>query len=171
MEFHDNYPSYETMYNHDEEYGKKSRKKLWMVFWIMLVVTIVELIIGTYAGDWGLLTEHRSSTFVLKVIFVGLTLAKAAYIVWVFMHLGHEVKFFKYVILLPYITFMLYGIFIILTEGSYAGESGRFAKVDPILVEQQKYLVEHHKHHGAGGHGDAKEHENAAEAHGEQEHH
>jgi cytochrome c oxidase subunit IV len=173
MEFHDNYPSYETMYNHDEEYGKKSRKKLWMVFWIMLVVTIVELIIGTYAGDWGLLTEHRSSTLILKVIFVGLTLAKAGYIVVIFMHLGHEVKFFKYVILLPYVTFMLYGIFIILTEGSYAGESGRFAKVDPILVEQQKYWVEHHKHGGPNGDTKAhrSEHEEGTEAHGEQEHH
>jgi cytochrome c oxidase subunit IV len=148
-EFHDNYPSYETMYNHDDAYGKKARRTLWNVFWVMLIITVVELIIGFMAPSKG-----WSGTFGLKALFIGLTIAKAAAIVWWFMHLGHEVKFFKYVILVPYITFMLYGIFIILTEGSYAGESGRFTKVDPILVEQQQKLSSGHGHGSShdGGH-------------------
>jgi cytochrome c oxidase subunit IV len=160
MEFHDNYPSYETMYNHDDAYGKKARRKLWNVFWIMLAITIFELVIGSMAPrhDW-------TGTLWLKVLFITLTIAKAGYIVIIFMHLGHEVKFFKYVILVPYITFMLYGIFIILTEGSYAGESGRFTKVDPILVEQQNYLREHKHDHDGGAHGAAAGH---GEAHGEE---
>jgi caa(3)-type oxidase subunit IV len=143
-EFHDDYPSYETMYNHDDAYGKKARRTLWNVFWIMLAITIFELIIGFMAPSHG-----WSGTWWLKTLFIGLTIAKAAFIVIWFMHLGHEVKFFKYVILVPYITFMLYGIFIILTEGSYAGESGRFTKVDPILVEQQKALRAGHGHGAA----------------------
>jgi cytochrome c oxidase subunit IV len=150
MEFHDNYPSYETMYNHDDAYGKKARRTLWNVFWVMLVITIVELVIGFMAPSKG-----WSGTFGLKALFIGLTIVKAAAIVWWFMHLGHEVKFFKYVILVPYITFMLYGIFIILTEGSYAGESGRFTKVDPILVQQQEQLRAGHGHGAA--HGDSQE--------------
>lgn len=157
-EFHDNFPSYETMYNHDEAYGKKARRTLWNVFWIMLIITIAELIIGSMAPGHG-----WSGTLWLKVLFIGLTLAKAAFIVWWFMHLGHEVKFFKYVILVPYITFMFYGIFIILTEGTYAGESGRFTRVDPILVEQQQKLRAGHGHHDAAatheGHEAEKSHE------------
>lgn len=158
-EFHDNFPSYETMYNHDEAYGKKARRTLWNVFWVMLIITIVELVIGFMAPSKG-----WSGTFGLKALFIGLTIAKAAAIVWWFMHLGHEVKFFKYVILVPYITFMLYSIFIILTEGMYAGESGRFTKVDPILVEQQKTLSAGHGHGAAHdeGHDAAKE-----DAHGD----
>lgn len=145
-EFHDNYPSYETMYNHDEEYGKKARRTLWNVFWIMLVITIFELIIGSMAPGHG-----WSGTLWLKVLFIGLTIAKAGYIVIKFMHLGHEVKAFKYVILAPYLVLMLYGIFIILTEGTYAGESGRFTRVDPILVNQQTELRTAHGH-SDGGH-------------------
>jgi len=156
MEFHDNYPSYETMYNHDEAYGKKARRTLWNVFWIMLIITIVELVIGFLAPSKG-----WSGTLGLKVLFIGLTIAKAAFIVWWFMHLGHEVKFFKYVILVPYITFMLYTIFIVLTEGTYSGQSGNLTKIDPILVDQQEQLRAGHGHAAAhdAGHDEAKHEE------------
>lgn len=156
MEFHDNYPSYETMYNHDEDYGKKARRTLWNVFWVMLFITVFELIVGFLAPSKG-----WSGTLGLKVLFIGLTIAKAAAIVWWFMHLNHEVKFFKYIILMPYIIFMLYTIFIILTEGTYAGGAGRYAKIDPILVKQQQDLA--NKSHGGG-------HDNH-ESHTEESHH
>ena len=149
MDFsHDNYPSYETMYNHDVEYGKKARRKLWNVFWIMLVITIAELGIGSMAPGHG-----WTGALWLKVLFITLTLAKAAYIVIVFMHLGHEVKFFKYIILGPYITFILYGLFIILGEGVYSGEVHHRTKVDPILAGQQQKLREEAAAHRAGGGG------------------
>jgi len=48
-----------------------------------------------------------------------LTVVKASYIVLVFMHLGDERKNFKWVILGPYIMFILYLIFICLTESTY----------------------------------------------------
>lgn len=152
-EFHDNYPSYETMYNHDEAYGKKARRTLWNVFWIMLAITIFELVIGSMAPGHG-----WSGALWLKVLFISLTVAKAAYIVIWFMHLGYEVKFFKYVILVPYTVFMFYGIFIILTEGTYAGSAGKFTRVDPILVEQQQKL------RAGNGHSEAAKTE-AAEGH------
>lgn len=142
MEFHDNYPQYEIMSNHDEETGKKDRRTLWNVFWVMLAITVFELIIGFLAPGQG-----WSGTWWLKTLFITLTIVKAAAIVMWFMHLGHEVKFFKYVILLPYIVFMLYTIFIILTEGSYAGRSGNLTRVDPIFVKQQEDLRQHQ--HGA----------------------
>lgn len=143
MEFHDNYPQYEIMSNHDEETGKKDRRTLWNVFWVMLAITVFELIVGFLAPGQG-----WSGTWWLKTLFITLTIVKAAAIVMWFMHLGHEVKFFKYVILLPYIVFMLYTIFIILTEGTYAGRSGNLTRVDPIFVKQQEDLRQHH--HGAG---------------------
>jgi len=148
MEFHDDYPSYETMYNHDEAYGKKARRTLWNVFWLMLAVTIFELVVGFYAPSQG-----WSGTFTLKFLFIGLTIVKAAAIVWWFMHLGHEVKFFKYAILLPYTIFMFYTIFIVLTEGTYAGGSNKMTKVDQIFIDQQQELA---KKHG-GGHDTHKE--------------
>ena len=50
-----------------------------------------------------------------------LTVIKAGYIVMVFMHLGEERKTFKLMILVPYIVFILYLIFHVLTEASAVG--------------------------------------------------
>lgn len=160
-EFHDNYPQYEIMANHDEAYGKKARRTLWNVFWVMLLITIFELIIGSMAPSHG-----WSGTLWLKVLFIGLTLVKAAAIVLWFMHLNHEVKFFKYIILIPYFVFILYTIFIVLTEGTYSGQQGRFAPTAKIFIDQQNALK--NGHHGAaasGGHEEAH-----GEAHGAEHH-
>lgn len=149
-EFHDDYPSYETLAHHSEEEGKSKRKTLWRVFWYMLAITIVELIIGSMAPAQG-----WSGTLGLKVLFIGLTIVKAAFIVMAFMHLGHENSFLKYVILIPYAIFMSYAIFIILDEGVYSADSENRTRIDPLLIKQQEDLK-------AGGHG---QHE-VAPAHG-----
>ncbi len=157
-EFHDDYPSYEHMAHHSNEEGKTIRRKLWRVFWIMLAITIFELVIGSLAPGQG-----WSGATWLKFLFIGLTLLKAGYIVLEFMHLGHEVKFFKYVILLPYAIFMSYGIFIILDEGVYSGEAVNRTRIDPILIHQQEELKAHHGHHAAEA--------TANEEHKEEAHH
>lgn len=141
-EFHDDYPSYETLAHHSEEEGKKKRKTLWRVFWYMLIITIVELIIGSMAPAQG-----WSGTLGLKVLFIGLTIVKAGFIVMAFMHLGHEVTFMKYTILVPYVIFMSYAIFIILDEGVYSGDPENRTKVDPLLIKQQEDLKAGHGHH------------------------
>ena len=107
-EFHDDYPQYEFMAHHSEEEGKVKRKKLWRVFWIMLAVTIIELIIGFQASKLGLLNDDRTSGVTLKFIFIGLTLLKAGFIVLSFMHLGDEKKVMKWTILAPYTIFIVY---------------------------------------------------------------
>lgn len=112
-EFNDNYPQYELMAHHSEEEGKTKRRKLWNVFWIMLGITLVELMVGFY--------NTHFSEIALKVIFIGFTIVKAGYIVLSFMHLGDEVKAFKYAVLVPFIVFIIYLVFIAdLGEGTYA---------------------------------------------------
>ena len=150
-EFHDDYPSYETMAHHSEEEGKKTRKTLWRVFWYMLAITIFELVVGSMAPSHG-----WSGTLGIKFLFIGLTIVKAGFIVMAFMHLGHEVTFMKYAILAPYIIFISYGIFIILDEGVYSGDPQNRTTVDPLLIKQQMDLKASHGHHDAA----------AAETHG-----
>jgi len=106
--------SYSVDANHDEAHGKAIRKKIWFVTFLLTVITAVEVFIGIIIkrGDPSLWTA-------VKVGFIILTLVKAAYIVLVFMHLGDERKSLKWVILGPYILFILYLIFIGLTESSY----------------------------------------------------
>jgi len=61
-------------------------KKIWMVFGLLSVVTIVEVALGIIKPD----ILHKSSflgTSPLNWIFIILTLFKAYYIAWSFMHL------------------------------------------------------------------------------------
>ncbi|MEO6904237.1 MAG: cytochrome C oxidase subunit IV family protein [Bacteroidia bacterium] len=149
-EFHDDYPQYELMAHHSEEEGKIKRRKLWNVFWIMLAITILELIIGTFAGKWGLLHDDRNSTFILKVIFIGLTIGKAYFIVYNFMHLGDEIKMLKYCVVVPYTIFAIYLFFITVGEANYS--LLHKDKMDPLIIKQKMELNEQAKsghHEGA----------------------
>jgi cytochrome c oxidase subunit IV len=157
MEFNDNYPSYETMAHHSEAEGKKKRRSLWNVFWIMLIVTIVELVIGFYAPSMA-----WSGTFGLKFVFITLTLLKAGFIVWSFMHLGHETKFMKYTVLLPYSIFILYAVFIVLTEGTYTGKADNRTYIDNTFEKQQVEMkTAHGSDHNAASHETDKKEEPA----------
>lgn len=104
--------SYSLNAHHSEEEGAKIRKKVWTVTAILTALTTVEVAMGIYF--------KRSDTFswtMIKWTFIALTLVKAAYIVLVFMHLGDERKNLRWVVLAPYMLFIVYLIFIALTEG------------------------------------------------------
>lgn len=165
MEFHDDYPQYEVMSNHSEAEGKPIRRRLWNVFWIMLVVTIIELLVGAFASNMGLLDDERRSKMLLKIGFVALTIIKAGYIVMVFMHLGHEVKFFKWTVLAPYLVFMLYLIFIILVEGIYVGVPKNRQPPAEQYLKNREETVKRLNAHDKGGHAPAAGHETEAAGH------
>ena len=104
--------------NHDEEHGKVLRKKIWKVTIILTAITIVEVITG------GSIKQYydgvpNDSWWMIKWGFIFLTLVKAGYIVLSFMHLGDERKNFRYMVLGPYMLFILYLIFHLFTEASY----------------------------------------------------
>jgi cytochrome c oxidase subunit 4 len=113
FEEYEGYPNYEKMAIHDEAHGKVVRKKLWGVFWIMLIVTLIELFIGYKYSE--ALSEINK-----EYLFIFLTVAKAFFIVFVFMHLGDEKKALKYVIIAPYTLFIFYLAFMAITEGVYS---------------------------------------------------
>ena len=108
---------YSLYTHHDEEQGKKLRKKIWMVTLLLTVVTVVEVFLGA------MIKQDSAAWPYVKLTFIVLTLLKAGYIVLSFMHLGDEKKVMKYVILAPYIVFVIYLIFIALTEGAYVGNA------------------------------------------------
>ncbi len=82
-------------------------KKIWKTFWILLFITLAELGIGLtiYTIHKG---EHPNSTLVMlfKGIVCILTLAKAFYIVSIFMHLGDEVRNLIMTIIVPLLLFV-----------------------------------------------------------------
>lgn len=105
--------SYARAAHHDEEHGRKIRKKIWMVTIILTAITIVEVGIGAS------IARGSGSWTAVKWAFIIMTLVKARYIVLSFMHLGDERKGMKATILVPYIFFILYLLFIALTESTY----------------------------------------------------
>lgn len=106
--------------HHDEEAGKKIRKKIWQVTGILTLITAVEVFVGAF---WGRSSTEGATWTAIKWGYIILTLFKAGYIVMVFMHLGDERKAFKWVILAPYIAFIIYLIFIGLTEATAVGDA------------------------------------------------
>lgn len=82
-------------------------KRIWKTFWILLIITIVELGIGL-----SIYTIHKGENpnEMLVLMFKGvvciLTLAKAFYIVSVFMHLGDEIRNMIMTIIVPLLLFV-----------------------------------------------------------------
>jgi caa(3)-type oxidase subunit IV len=101
--------------HHSEEAGAQARKTIWKVTGLLTLITIIEVALGA------IIKQGSPSWPIVKVSFILLTLVKAGYIVMSFMHLGQERKSLKYVLLVPYAIFILYLIFILLTEGSAVG--------------------------------------------------
>lgn len=95
---------------HTEEEGVSIRKKIYKVTVLLTAVTILEVFLGA------VIKQDASIWPLVKWTFVVLTILKAGYIVIVFMHLGDERPWLRYVVLLPYFVFILYLIFIALWE-------------------------------------------------------
>lgn len=104
--------SYAPMANHSEEEGKVIRKKIWFVTALLSILTTVEIIMGIYLSN-----REASLWPFVKWAFIIMTIVKAYYIVMEFMHLGHEKKSLRMYIIIPYLIFIVYMIFLLLTEG------------------------------------------------------
>jgi cytochrome c oxidase subunit 4 len=92
--------------------------RIWKVFGILSIVTIIEVILGILKPE-SLHLSHFLGMNLLNWIFYGLTLYKAYYIVYAFMHMEGEKSSLRSSVVLPVIFLVLYLLFILLTEGHY----------------------------------------------------
>jgi len=93
-------------------------KRIWMVFGLLSVVTIVEVALGITKPDILHLTNFLG-TSPLNWIFIILTLYKAYYITWAFMHMEGEKKWFRRAVVWTAIFLICYLITLFLIEGGY----------------------------------------------------
>jgi len=91
---------------------------IWKVFGILSVITIIEVGFGIWKPEFLFLTQVFG-TSILNWIFLILTLVKAYYIVWYFMHLADEKRNFKVSIVLPLVVLIPYLAALLLIEGGY----------------------------------------------------
>ena len=114
-----------------------STKPIWRTFWILSALTIVELTIGLiiYNIHKG---ENPNASLVLgfKGMVCILTLAKAYYIVSVFMHLGNEVRNMIMTIVVPLGLFVWFITAFLWDGNSWKNLRNRYNGAKAIPTEQ-----------------------------------
>ncbi|MEO6893768.1 MAG: cytochrome C oxidase subunit IV family protein [Ginsengibacter sp.] len=95
-------------------------KRIWKAFWILLILTVLELALGLtiYFIDLGA-DPNESLVLVIKGVICIFTLAKAFYIISIFMHLGDEVRTMVMSMALPALLFVWFIIAFIADGISY----------------------------------------------------
>ena len=96
-------------------------KRIWTVFGILSVITIVEVFFGIVKPAVLFMNSFMSLNL-LNWLFIILTLVKAYYIVYAFMHMEGENSTLRYAVILPLIFLVIYLLFILLTEADYIFE-------------------------------------------------
>jgi cytochrome c oxidase subunit 4 len=122
--------------------GPESVKRIWKTFWILLGITVVEL----GAGLW-IYTIHKNPDFshglvlAIKGAVIILSLAKAFFIVSIFMHLGDEIRNFILTIVVPLLLFIWFILAFILDGNSYLNLRNRYDKD----FKERTLKTEHHE--------------------------
>lgn len=98
-----------------------NEKRIWTVFIILSVITTVEVALGIVRPDYLHMTNLLSMNL-LNWIFIILTLVKAYYIVWAFMHMEGERQSLRWAVVSSLIFLVLYLFFILLVEADYIYE-------------------------------------------------
>ncbi len=96
---------------------KSNTQKIWGVLILLSIVTTVEVVLGIYKPD--AFMAHFLGMKILNWVFIILTLVKAYYITWDFMHMRDETKGLRRVVVWTAVFLICYLIFILLQEGGY----------------------------------------------------
>tara|TARA_A100000164_G_scaffold249190_1_gene221807 strand:+ start:256 stop:639 length:384 start_codon:yes stop_codon:yes gene_type:complete len=96
---------------------KSNQQKIWGVLIFLSIVTTVEVALGIIKPD--ILMGSFLRMKILNWIFIILTLVKAYYIAWDFMHVRDERSSLKNAIVLPLVILIPYLAFILILEADY----------------------------------------------------
>ncbi|WP_223034723.1 cytochrome C oxidase subunit IV family protein [Hanstruepera marina] len=96
---------------------KSNTQKIWGVLILLSIVTAVEVALGIYKPE-ALMTQVLSMKL-LNWIFIILTIVKAYYITWDFMHMRDETKALRRMVVWTAVFLICYLVFILLQEGGY----------------------------------------------------
>jgi cytochrome c oxidase subunit 4 len=116
-----------------KEKSEFNTKAIWRTFWILLGITLFELIIAIIYYETQFFPKH-----ILNGVFIIMTLAKAFFIVAEFMHLGHELKNLIMTIAIPACLFIWFIIAFLWDGSSYHELRMRY---DSYYYQQSKVKV------------------------------
>ena len=125
-----------TAHAHESHTGR-----IWKVFGILSLITIVEVFFGIWkpailmspwlssfeGGLFAAIGNFLLGIFIyikpLNFFFIALTVVKAYYIVWFFMHMSDEAKGLRRAVVWTSIFLIIYLTALLLIEGSYIGDA------------------------------------------------
>ncbi|MDI1257483.1 MAG: cytochrome C oxidase subunit IV family protein [Flavobacterium sp.] len=96
-------------------------KRIWKVFFLLSGITIIEVIFGIIKPEVMHLNFFLGMNL-LNWFFYILTIVKAYFIVWAFMHMEGEKASLRWAVVAPVIFLVIYLLFILLVEGNYIFE-------------------------------------------------
>ncbi|KJD35514.1 membrane protein [Tamlana sedimentorum] len=96
---------------------KNNKQKIWGVLAFLSFVTAIEVVLGIYKPE-GLMAKFLGMKL-LNWIFIILTIVKAYYIAWDFMHMRDETKGLRRAVVWTGVFLIIYLSFILLQEGGY----------------------------------------------------
>src|SRR5579872_3466057 len=128
------YMSSNQVTTHDAAHATFDTKPIWRTFWILLVITLVELALATIHLKTGFPPK-----LLLNGIYLILTCAKAFYIIAEFMHLRHEIKNMIMTIAVPALLFIWFILAFTIDGNSFNNLRNRY---DRHYADQNKVKVE-----------------------------
>lgn len=96
---------------------KSNTQKIWGVLILLTIITLIEVVLGIYKPD--VLEGYFIGMKILNWIFILLTLVKAYYITWDFMHMRDETPALRRMVVWTALFLVSYIVFILLQEGGY----------------------------------------------------
>ena len=96
---------------------KSNTQKIIGVLILLSIVTLIEVVLGIYKP--AILNEYFLNLKLLNWIFIILTIVKAYYITWDFMHMRDETSILRRVVVWTAVFLILYLTFILIQEGGY----------------------------------------------------
>ena len=96
---------------------KSNVQKIWGVLIFLSIVTAIEVALGIIKPE--ILMSYFLSMKLINWIFIILTLVKAYYITWDFMHMRDEKFGLQVSVVITLLFLMAYAVFIFLVEGNY----------------------------------------------------
>lgn len=105
---------------HDAAHGN-SVKRIWYVFTLLSIATIIEVVLGIIKPEV-MVKNKVLAMSLLNWTFIILTIYKAYYITWAFMHMEGETKGLRRSVVWTAVFLISYLCFILLIEGDYIYE-------------------------------------------------
>lgn len=96
---------------------KSNQSKIWGVFIFLSIVTIIEVGLGIIKPEF--LMAKIAGTSLLNIIFILLTIVKAYYITWDFMHMRDEKSTLRRAVVWSFVFLALYLAVLLLIEADY----------------------------------------------------